>query len=136
MQKSRASIETFSNELAEIEERCEDQALFLQNRDGNGDQDGGGTSSIVRLKGAIRQLKTEIKEMDVSLELLSHQLRTNQMHVSTEQRVAKQKKLKVRRNYDRGGDNGTVSNRTYFSGRSLCSSLSGDIGDYSDHNDD
>ena len=72
-QVSSDTINSLTTELAELEEQIEDPKTMLEN---SGDFGGHDTSPLLRIKAALKQLKSEVSDFDLRIGVVSHSLLT------------------------------------------------------------
>lgn len=88
--KHQQAIDRLATELSEIDERQEESLLILQEKTGNGGGEGA-NNTVVRLREAIQTIKKEVREMNITEQILSHSLlkeRINLAMISVSKRAA------------------------------------------------
>lgn len=98
MAESHGKIEAATSELAGIEDAQEALSERLQTEHGgpDGTADGGGTASVVKLKDACKQLKGDVKDLNIRISLLSCALLRVRVTEQTERRQVEMGKYKTR----------------------------------------
>jgi len=68
------AIDRLASELSEIDERTEESLLILQEKTGTGVGEGVNNNAVIRLRDAIHTIKKEVREMNITEQILSQTL--------------------------------------------------------------